>query len=279
MEIAAEFSEIVRGQETLTRRLKQFEMETRSAHVPFLQALGKDQSTLKDQLENFEKALGERISKIPANYDSLAESARAFLNEVMKARADVDMETSSDAAGNEDGAKSYRYSSLALEKLNALLSQNGDGQAFCKLCEGQMQFPVPSELETTLSQMLSSIFLRSGSGNASGTGSSGLGTGGDSSDGYSMAGFSALDIPVIGPQRMRLDYQSNTQLSEDTSSSNQNSGPVAESPSESERFENTTNLQPTASPLDFDLVPEQYRDAVKRYFTYKNLNDSQQVIP
>ena len=277
MRKSVEFSAIVRDQDTLTRRLKKFEQEARSSDLPFLEALGQDQKAMEERVEELIESLEESIAELPSGYEQLKAGAESFLSALKQSGAQQDMDTSADAADKENGPESYQFSSLALEKLKAL--QNGDGQSgegFCQLSEGDLKFPVPGELEPTLSQMLSAMCFGQGNqpGNQpgsnpgrGGSGGGGLGMGGNSEDGYSMAGYSALDIPVLGPPRMRLEDLPQSRLAGDDRNNDPGKGPTNTSVNEADRVAVEEKSAPAGTPLDFGNVPEKYRDAVKRYFT------------
>lgn len=278
MELASEFSALVRDQESLTRRLKKFEQETRSSDLPFLKALGEDQEALRERLNNFTKELEKRTDELPPQYQDLADSAREFLEATKSAGAGEDMKESTESAENEDGGKSYQYSALALEKLSGLLGQD-PSNSFAGMCQGKMKFQPPGPLKQTLQQMLSSIGLRRGQGSGFGSGNQpgsgqggsggggGMGGGGDSNDGYSMGGYTALDIPVIGPPRMRLQDTPFSQMADGDSDTPKRKEDAVSSVNESDRINLTRTDPVTGTAPDLDRVPEKYRDAVKRYFS------------
>ncbi|MEX2580234.1 MAG: hypothetical protein WD342_14345 [Verrucomicrobiales bacterium] len=286
MEMAAEFARLAQDQDMLTRRLKRFEAETRSADVPFLNALGEDQQELREQLEAFAEELGERVRELPSGYDSLAVNASKFADELKQTKIEFDMETAGKAAGNEDGSSAFQYSSLALEKMNALM-QSEESQEFSAMANGEMQFKVPPRLEDTLAQMLSSICLRRGGGSDGDSqsfrpglgGGGGTGYGGNPEDGYSMAGYTALDIPVVGPPRMRLrDAPSSlSELADDGDAAPGKELPA--SASETDRIRPGEPESAAGAPMPLDRVPEKYREAVKRYFTPGKVEESPNPNP
>ena len=280
---AVEFSNLARDQDTLARRLKRFERDTRARDVAFLEALGEDQDVLRERLQECTRALEEAIGELPAGHEELAEGAGALLEEVKRSGAGADMETSSDFASNENGAKSYQFSSLAAEKLNDLLEGEGAAGDFSALASNEFRFPAPPSLEKTLGEMLSALCLGMGPGSTPGSTpamgqGSGAGVGGSSDDGYSMAGYTALDIPVMGPPRLRLRQLQPASLAGDDSSSAGGATAVGDVDA-SDLLAVEQRAYEHASPLDLDRVPEKYRAAVRRYFTPTRAESSQPSRP
>ncbi len=260
MRKSIEFSHLVRDQDTLTRRLKKFETETRSENLPFLKKLGEDQEQMQKRLNSFSRELKESIKNLPPGYDDLRASAEQFSKAIDQSGASREMGISGTAASNEDGAKSFQYSSLALEKLNAILSgENSEAGEFGELASGNLFFSAPGRLEKTLSQMLSALCLGMGQGNqpgppGSGSGGSGggdAGLGGNSDDGYSMAGYTALDIPVLGPPRMKLESTKPSRTGSDESDGTGGDG-TAGNATEQEQHDSGKSEVPESSRIDLE---------------------------
>ncbi|MEM7697837.1 MAG: hypothetical protein AAF236_05475 [Verrucomicrobiota bacterium] len=278
MQKAVEFSRLAQEQDTLARRLKRFEAETRATDQPLLDSLGESQDQIADSLRDFTREMREAIQELPVGYEDLAESARQFMNQVIDSGAREDMGTSTTAAGNEDGSRSFQYSSLAAEKLQAILEGEGENASeFGQLANGTIPFNMPGSLKKTLSEMLSALCLgmRLGDGNGPGNrpgtgrgggGGAGGGYGGNSDDGFAVAGYTALDIPVLGPTRMRLQDIPSSRMGDEEDQS-QTAATAPNEAAAGDRITSTGGEEAAASPLDFGSVPEKYRDAVKRYFT------------
>ncbi len=280
MQAAAEFSRIVREQGAHERRLQLFqEGATERPDSARLRALGSDQEKIRQALAAFETQLSEAAEGLPESAADMKESALAFLEAVRKTRAANDMERSVGDANAGDGASSHQFARLARDKLDALLDgSSGDlkptGQGFAGMCRGRGEFPGHGDIAITLKQMLAAAGMRGASGQGGagfspdGIGSGGGGGGGDGNDGYATSGFSQLDVPMMGPQRMHLQSPNSDGAGGNDDGKGSGAGNRAGADvSESDRLAAEASALARTRAAQTERLPEKYRAAVKAYFS------------
>ena len=287
MEAAAEFSQLVREQAALERRMRRFEGGVPEKDKSRLKAMGQEQAALRERIDDFERHLEEAADGLPFEATEMAIAADEFLAALRKTRAEFDMERSTSDADNQDGPSALQYSRLALEKLEGLLegeneSMGEDAKKFAAMCQGRNQFGdggMPG-LKETLEQMLGAICMRAGQQPGEGqgkgrgklpnqgTGAGGVGMGGDANDGYTMGGFSQLNVPVLGPERMQFDQQPASSSGGGADGDTPGRGPSKTiAASETDRLAAEGSDLTATDSIQIDRAPEKYRDAVRRYFS------------
>jgi len=159
----------------------------------------------------------------------------------------------------------YVQAEMARAMLETLMSKPNP---FAQACQGQCQkFQVPfPDVNQTMQQLLEGLMCQNpGYNPGQGQGGGGMGGGGTGPTGNAAPGFSTLDVPVLGPQRMTFDPAS---LGGSTDGKGKTAGanPLAQA-AESE------SLKPTEKPVETNIapdpesIPEPYREAVRKYFT------------
>ncbi len=276
MEAAARFSQVLREQIAFERRLRKFQ-ENGGGRANQLQALGRVQQKIREKLGEFEEYLSEALEGLPAAQDELKQAGSAFLQALRRTRAANDMERSAQDANNQNGPSAHQFTQLALEKLESLVSGEGNSEDVAKfgsLCQGRNEFGMPPGLKQTLEQLLMGIAGRAGNrgrgqpGNKPGMSRSGggIGAGGDLDSGYAMSGYSQLNVPVLGPDRMELNPRANSARGGQGSGGGGNRAQTAAQQTDRINPENQQTTR-TESLGQMELVPGKYRDAVKRYFS------------
>ena len=265
MEQAAQFMQILNRQRDLTRLLQRRQSDA------------SDQTSLRDQ-GNREAEIRQDLIDFPANLEKAAEALSAdkefdelwassmeFAGRLKGCGADALMQQAVDAARNDNGPDTLRNAQLAKEKLEELLSQC-ENSPFGGLCRGNMKFNVKEELRDSLADLLASLMSsshdrkngRQGDGAAPGGGV------GSASDGYSVASHTRLNTPVLGPARSQFLPGGMARGSEGQS------GPGGAEVVRSEKAEpaaGQAGKDLSGSARASDLVPEKYRQALKRYFS------------
>ena len=179
--------------------------------------------------------------------------------------------SSASEAKNENAVAAHQFANLALEKLESLLNGEGnpDGvKDFGALCQGQSPFPSSPGMKETLEEMLAAIFSRAGnSRGSSGMGGSGGGFGGDINSGFTTNSFSQLNVPVLGPERMRFERSPNSRAGKGGEGDSGRDGVSMAKAQESRRLEIENRETTRVESLQMELAPEKYREAIKRYFS------------
>ncbi len=272
MQEASRFQQLVQRQTDLVRRLERYAEGGAGGSTRLLGALGKEQDGIRADLETFTRDVATHANALPAKYRDLAASAREFLAAMKPLEIPALMTDAAEAARNEAGREAHRSATLALERMGQLMSDCSGG-SFGGMCQGDMRFQVPKNLQTTMQQMLSAIGMRlgrGGSGNGMGAGAGagtgmGMGMGGGAGDGYWMRGRSPLNVPTYGPPRTRFANPAGS----GTGGVGPDAGgrsPTGQRVHESENLEGSGTGDINSDSLPLEQIPPKYREAVKRYF-------------
>ena len=274
MECAMHFRALVQRQTELVRALSRYEQGSESVDSRRIRTLGLRQEDIREDLLKILEDIETRAEQLPDLYGQLRETALSFVQTAGRLQIDSPMRSASIEAANGDGRETHRFASVALERLEQLLSDCCSG--FGGMCQGAcgLSFKVPRDLETTLEQMLMALAARLGSGSGSKPGmggkgrigSSGMGYGGDARDGYWMGGFSPLNIPIFGPERMTYGIRPvSSMVGGAGEGRGGESGRIGDD--DGERMTTPDSSPVRSKSMSLDEVPERYREAVKRYFS------------
>ncbi len=263
MQCASEFKKLVRRQRMLVRQMERFRDKSFAGDSDLLHALGKRQDEIREKLLEVQKEIQAKAEDLTVSYRDLKQSALDFAGAIGSRKIPGTMEEASTAAGNDKGSESYRLSKLALEKMLEMLSENKSG--FGGMCQGQMKFNVPKDLESTIRQMLQSLGEGRGKDGKGGAGLAGAGMmGGSPEDGYWMGGYSPLNMPLYGPGRSQYSAGGFVE-----SMRGSGSGPGRRVVDEraSERMAVTGEDDAAGQSFRTEDIPVKYRDAVRSYFS------------
>jgi hypothetical protein len=146
------------------------------------------------------------------------------------------------------------------------------GNKLCQACNGGgIGFMSPEGLSQTLAEMLAGMCRRrgAGQGNKQGEGQSlGIGGGGgegDSGDGYSMPGDPLMQAPVYGPDRMAFGGDTSMQGQSASRGKSGQSKPTV-TPETANTIQTEATRTTAKRQISLRDVPEQYRDAVRKFY-------------
>ena len=263
MRCASSFKQVVNRQKEIVRKLKRIAAEP-GRDMGGLGDNGERQAENRDEFIKLQKELAKLAKELPedGDYAPLRKSSLEFSEMMDLNKIEGFMGEAITAAKNQDAQQAHQSATLALERLESMLSEAcKGGSSFGSLCNSQLRFQVKKDLQSTLEQMLSSLFSRGRDGGAGGTGEGGAGAG-DSDDGYSTGGHSPLNTPVFGPDRTFLRNQSRTGKGKESGGAS--SGVVQ--PGNREKLPGRPDRELTGESRSPELAPEKYRDALKKYF-------------
>lgn len=271
MECGPRFSQLVRRQATVVRRLARFDGHWADADVKLLPGLGDSQDQIRAELEAFMGDMRNTVDALPPECRDLWNDASEFLTRLQGLWVPVDMTAAVTAGRNQDGPGMLRLARVALEKLQQLRSQCSES-SFGGLCQdkGEVRFKMPEDWRTTLEQLFAGMQQRAGQERGPGAGrQDGAASGaGNAEAGYSMPGYSALVTPVYGPDRTSLAQPSGSGPGSGRDRSGGAGGGGSRVPMV-EQVRGAPGAGPAGRGAQADIVPEKYREAVKRFFTEK----------
>lgn len=260
MECVPLFSQIVSEQEELTRRLERYGGPVPEKNLDMLRMLGERQTAVHKKLTEFQAQLLERAKALPAAYASLRDSSIVFSETIDVLEIPPIMQKGASDANNQNGPDCYHQAALALEKLQSLL--NKPDNDFSGMCKNKVPgFGVSQSVQQTLSQMLQGICQRM-------MGKGTVGTGGTPGMGDGTGGNSPLNMPVYGPTRGR--YAETGGTTGEGKSNGPGSMNAHTDVDASEALPGSRTGEVLGDALPMERIPEQYRDAVKRYFSETN---------
>jgi hypothetical protein len=254
------FREIVRRQTEIAGRLRRYSNLDR---VPETEA-GALETLIRAQLDN-QQALGTLLTdmrswveQVPAEFPELAASLQQFANRVEALQVLAAMEAAAAAADARRGVEAHRAAQLALERLQQLLTEPGnghDGNA------GPFRFNVPANLTQTLAQLLAAMGQQLGGGMGAAAGLLGAGAAGDA--GSLSPAQSLLNVRTFGPTR--LSAAADTQA-RGRGRGRGGAGPGSAVAAEPEAAATAPTGPARGEVLPWEQVPPRYADAVRRYF-------------
>ncbi|WP_367874706.1 hypothetical protein [Luteolibacter sp. Populi] len=268
MEMAAKFQQIYQNQVSITNRIKTIAKEIHQGNDQnrrLLSSLAETEEKNRQALDEFAAELQKRAESLgdPA-LAPLKDSALKFLEDLKQANAQSAMDGAAQAGKQGDANGSFTQAELARSLLEGLMQKEND--PFAQACKGQcMQFSVAPDVNGTMQQMLEGLMCQNpGMSPNQGQGGGGMGGGGTGPTGNAAPGFAMPDVPVVGPQRMMFEPAS-LGGSADGKGQTGPGKPMATA-AESETMKPVEKPRETQSAPDPEMVPEGYREAVKKYF-------------
>ena len=263
MEQAAAFMQLLTRQRQVVRQLQRFDPPTDkdAAEVGYY---GKQQAAVREELKELLRNLPEMAKGLPPSeeYEKLRQDSLEFARQLEATEADKLMGEAVTATTNQDGPKAHRAARLALERLEALLKQRGDGNCqFAGLCQGGMKFSPREEMRNTLQQMLQSMMSGGRKPGERGMRNGGGGGPGDGADGYWVPSQTRLNTPMFGPARMSFKPGG-----VHGGTGRGGVGGQAIGAGTRETLGGAKDKPVQAGARSPELAPTKYRDAVKRYF-------------
>ena len=270
MESAAGFQQLYLQQMEIVRWLKRFEADT-AADPRLLDALAVRQREVQQGLEAWRTNLTLRAGELPAAYADLRDSAVDFAAQYDAAQIPPPLNAAEQAARRRQGHAAWLSANDALERMSALLSRC-QGGGYGGMCESKLRFNIPDPLQPTLAQMLSALGRRKGlgkgQGQGSGTGLAGGGVaGGDSQSGYWMNGYSAMNMPMYGPDRSKFASSPSGVAGRLGGGRGGAGGTVRRETVGQERLTGGEAAILGGESRSRQDVPAQYREAIRKYFT------------
>jgi len=280
LEMAAKFREIYQTQESLVRRISTIREEMRKGmdqNRRLLPSLADTQEKNRKALDEFAVELKKRAEAMPDDemFQPMKDSALQFVEALTQADPGSAMDSATSAGRASDLGGMLQSAELARAILERLMQKQ---EPFPQACQGQCpSFSVPHpDMNETMAQLLAGMCRSSGMGTQPGEGM-GMGAGGSSAmggfgpTGSPMAGYAMMDLPVVGPDRMRFDAASmgGQGGGKDGQTPGRKGLPVKTENSAMKPGDQRTGDTP---PPPVENVPEAYREAVKRYFTPAETN-------
>jgi hypothetical protein len=220
-------------------------------------------------LLKFTKDLEAAIEAAPKDLESLVpmiDSATEFLTEIKAATPEAPMENATLHAKAGRATDAVLQAQLALTQLERLLQLEGP---FPEACRGEKpEFNIPDfNTKKSLEQLLQALLQQQknqqqNKENQQNPGAQG-GQGGEGgmADGQ---GFSMMNIPMLGPERLQFESQA---LGSGKGKNDSQSGPPPPLPTEAaaSRIDANEERKGATSAATTESIPDAYRDAVKRF--------------
>jgi hypothetical protein len=269
LEMAAKFQQIYQTQKSLSDRIRTIAEEIHKGNDQnrrLLTSLADTQQKNREALDEFAAELKKRAEATtkPALADMVA-STEEFLQALALSNPQSVMDLGAKSGRQGASEDAYVQAELARALLETLMAKPNP---FAQACQGQcMKFQVPSpDVNQTMQQLLEGLMCQNpGYKPGDGQGGGGMGAGGTGPTGNAAPGFSTLDVPVLGPQRMMFEPAS-LGASTDGKGKTAAPNPLAQA-AESESLKPTEKPVETKTAPDPQSIPEPYREAVRRYFT------------
>ena len=269
LEMSAKFQQIYQTQVSLSKRIRTIAEEIHKGNDQnrrLLPSLAETQDKNREALDEFAAELKKRAEacKDPA-LAPLVESSLQFLEALRLADPQSVMESGAKSGRLGVANDAFVQAELARGLLEALMQQQEN--AFSQACQGQcMKFSIPRpDVNATMQQLLDGLMCQNpGMSPNQNQGGGGMGSGGTGPTGNAAPGFSMLDLPVVGPQRMMFEPASMGGSADGKGQTMP--GKQAATAAESERMKPSELPRETQSAPEPESVPEPYREAVKRYF-------------
>jgi hypothetical protein len=262
MEQAARYQRIIAAQERLVRRLERMK-DAESSDRATMQMLRERQEENRRELLGLRDDLRARAAELPDEFLELRESAEKFAGAIDQLEIPPAMAEAAAGAANQDLPTARRQATMALERLQKLLSEDQQGNSpFGGMCQGKPKFQVNKSMQQTLSQMLGAWCMGMGQRPGQGQGT-GPGAGGDSDDGSFGEGMSPLNVPTYGPGRAMAPAGG---AGRDGVGGPGRAGGGVVQPRDREAAATVDPLEMERRSIQPGRAPEKYRDALQRYF-------------
>lgn len=273
LEMAARFRKIYEDQVSVTKRFGGVVEELRRGedrNRRQLPLLAETQDKNRKALDEFKTELRKRLEELPdddENLMPLIDSALKFLDELETAAPEtlMDAATASGKAGQAADAFSNAEKARAL--LERLMSEP---EPFPQAAKGKApEFDIERpDVNENLRQLLEGLMAQNpgqGDGNQPGQGG-GMGAGGFGMGNQGGPGGFPMDLPVTGPDRLSFDSSSESGRGGNDGGKSRPPVPLPEN-AESGTLRPDATRKGDAPSIDPESIPENYRDAVKKYLT------------
>ncbi|MCW1885692.1 DUF4175 domain-containing protein [Luteolibacter flavescens] len=269
LEMAAKFQQIYQTQVSISKRIRTIAEEINKGNDQnrrLLPSLAETQDKNREALDQFASELKKRAEACtdPA-LAPLAESSLQFLEALRLSDPQSVMESGAKAGRLGVANDAFVQAELARGLLETLMQRQDD--PFAQACQGQcMNFSIPRpDVNATMQQLLEGLMCQNpGMSPNQGQGGGGMGGGGTGPTGNAAPGFSMMDLPVVGPQRMNFEPASMGGSADGKGQTTP--GRQAATAAESSSMKPSELPRETRSAPEPESVPEPYREAVKRYF-------------
>lgn len=258
------FKALVEDQKTLVKKLSIYKNDSSAQRLARLSYYSSREAEQLVEFENILEQLKDIAFKLPVSEHNLSTHIEKFIEIAKELKIKGFLQKAIEHAKFKDGDRAYHFASLALEKMLELL--NDDKNQTSAACRGICPAGLSKELQKTACQMLNSLLNRQGQGQGQGQGSNSAGGGGDMNNGFFGGGASALNIPVIGPNRHSPGSKAN---SSGRGGHEGKTGFGISFKGENINRENmhiSKRTKTRTESINLDQVPLKYRKAVKKYF-------------
>ena len=275
VEQAGRFKEMLEKQRNIVKDFNRTIEQIRRGETkagPALQDLARQQREISSMLQDIEKEMGEALKALPEEFAEMKEQGSEFLEMLQEQKVPEVMNDAAKAADASDSKAAGEQAAEALKRLEELLKKDN---AVCKMCkgEGAEKFPWPQDLSQTMQQLMNSLIPKPGGGNGSGKkpgsgGGEGTGPSGDSESGYSMQG-NMPRLPMFGPPRSRTQRSGGPQMggAGKSGQGKGKDGPERDAEVGRDAMTSETKRPDKTQSATAEAIPENYREAVKRYFS------------
>ena len=282
MEMAARYQELLQNQISLVRRMQTLlkeVLEGGPTNQQALDALADLQKANAEAVQALPDELRLRALQLPPSQAELAEHSKVFAEKLEALQIPPVMQEAAKSAQEAKLTEALTQAELALRLMKRLLEENAAKNQVAAACQGKAPGAgkgASASANATLQQMLEAMLARNqqqgqGQGQKPGEGGSGPMPGrGNGPSGSWMAG---QNFPIYGPPRMHFDPKGKSQSGPGQLGKGKGgpgSGGAVAQPSDVVAAEPQAPAAP--APSRMELTPENYREAVKRYFSRTNPN-------
>ena len=274
---ASRYKQLIARQDRLVRQASRYSETPPSRDMPLLASLRKEEESINAdllELQNDLLALA-RQAHGRKQYDKLERDMVLFSQNIVKQEIPDLLQKAIETAQNQDGAAAHRHARLALERMNKLLSEACQGgSGFGDMANCSLRFSVKKDIQPTVQQILAAAAMGFGMGawgnkpgTGNGTGAGGGGGMGDLNDGYWAGGYSPLNTPVFGPDRMSFQKPPDSTRATGASQTGRKDGTASLDERARESMQIKERSTPEGESVQMGTIPEKYRDAIKKYFS------------
>lgn len=269
LEQTAEYRELLRRQELLTRWFERHTYDLPAESREEMERLARYQEALRQEMEAWMKETRTRARDLDPQDQAWADQVLEMLRQLEDDQALQAMDRAVRGARNEDNRGATRAAKTALDALRGPENERDPSpesseNTFEQMCRGQGP-SAPGQgdaLSRSLRQLMDALNSRGGEPGQGGT--TGGGIGGFSDDGFAAPGSSPLHLPMRGPNRHAYD-QPYGQNVEGTSGSGREGSETA-----ADIARGDSGGAPPASSTPGERILEQapprYREAIRRFY-------------
>jgi hypothetical protein len=274
MELAARYQELLQNQISLVRRMQALlkeVLEGAPTNQQALDALADLQHSNAEAVKALPDELRLRALQLPASQAELAQHSQVFADKLEALQIPPVMTEAGKSAQDGRLTEALTQAELALRLMRRLLEENAEKNQVASACQGKAPGAgkgCTASASATLQQMLEAMLARinpgQGQGQKPGDGS-GVNGRGFGPSGSSMAG---QNFPIYGPPRMKFDPKGKSQSGQGQIGKGKGGPGQGGAPALPSNVVASEAQAPAApAPSRLELTPENYREAVKRYFS------------